>query len=790
MGSATAAPPAAEHAVAAADDADAQAAVELKKKGDAAFRAQNYEAAYEHYAKALAHNPSSTVLLGNRAFAAQKLGRRRQALLDSKRCVELEPEWAKGWYRLGSALLACDWAAEAVEAFKHGLEIAPNNRELKTGHEQALESLQQRQQQLASIKESHSVANGSLENGIAMLSNGSSASSLVDANGSESAVADSQEEQAMAVGSERGSDDGNSLLEADDQEAPAELSQELRSQIWDTLNGTFVSEAPTKHGGPDVPMQSAPKAAPEESSVRPSAVQAEPDTSMPTASFQDSQEEVMQAQRVAEAEAFKTQGNEHYKNGRYHEAMEAYGEAITLMPNEAAYHGNRAAAALMLRRFSEAAAGCIQATTLDPTYTRGYARAGKAYLAMGLVDQARSQYREALRRDPGNRTLAVEAQQAEAVATMLQTGEAALDSNPDRALSLAENALTHAPASERLLMIKCKALLRKERYPDAVAASRDLTWHGDANASEVLVIRGEALYRSGNMPLAQRIFEEALRRDPDSTACRIGLKRVRQLNQLKESGNAAFKNARWQEAFDCYTSALAVDPSLKSDFMATVACNRAAAASKLGNHKQAVEDCDMAIACNPDFVKAFLRRAAAKTALDQFDDAVRDYDKVKQLDPSTPNISQMLKDAQLALKKSKRVDYYKILEIDKTATDADIKKAYRKQALRWHPDKQSANNKETNDTDDQEKADKMFKLIGEANAVLSDPAKRRKFDAGYSLEEIENGGGMDDMFGGFGGGVSMADLFGHGHGHGHGNFAGFRQGPSPFSNGRYSSRHY
>ena len=45
----------------------------------------------------------------------------------------------------------------------------------------------------------------------------------------------------------------------------------------------------------------------------------------------------------------------------------------------------------------------------------------------------------------------------------------------------------------------------------------------------------------------------------------------------------------------------------------------------------------------------------------------------------------MLKDAKLELKKSKRKDYYKILGIPKTATEAEIKKAYRKEALKHHP---------------------------------------------------------------------------------------------------------
>lgn len=64
------------------------------------------------------------------------------------------------------------------------------------------------------------------------------------------------------------------------------------------------------------------------------------------------------------------------------------------------------------------------------------------------------------------------------------------------------------------------------------------------------------------------------------------------------------------------------------------------------------------------------------------------------------------------------IDYYKILEIPKTATESDIKTAYRKLARKYHPDL-NPNNKES---------EKKFKEINEANEVLSDPEKRKKYD--------------------------------------------------------------
>ncbi|KAM3697489.1 hypothetical protein ACJW30_06G117000 [Castanea mollissima] len=65
------------------------------------------------------------------------------------------------------------------------------------------------------------------------------------------------------------------------------------------------------------------------------------------------------------------------------------------------------------------------------------------------------------------------------------------------------------------------------------------------------------------------------------------------------------------------------------------------------------------------------------------------------------------------------VDYYKILQVDRSAKDDDLKKAYRKLAMKWHPDKNPNNKKE---------AEAKFKQISEAYEVLSDPQKRAVYD--------------------------------------------------------------
>ncbi|MDU4888965.1 MAG: molecular chaperone DnaJ [Clostridium sp.] len=105
-------------------------------------------------------------------------------------------------------------------------------------------------------------------------------------------------------------------------------------------------------------------------------------------------------------------------------------------------------------------------------------------------------------------------------------------------------------------------------------------------------------------------------------------------------------------------------------------------------------------------------------------------------------------------------DFYEVLGIDKSASDEDIKRAFKKLALKYHPDRNQG------DTEAEEK----FKEINEAYQVLSDPEKRQRYDQFGTADFNGAGGGFDGFdFGGFGG---FGDIFGDIFGGGFGGFGG------------------
>lgn len=466
-------------------------------------------------------------------------------------------------------------------------------------------------------------------------------------------------------------------------------------------------------------------------------------------------------------------------------------------------YSNRAATRMALGRMREAIADCTMASSIDSNFLKIQVRAGNCYLSLGEIEDASRYFKKCLQSGSDicvDRKIIVEAseglQKAQRVSECMHEAGYRLQlrtsTDAEKALEILEESLLISPYSENLLTMKGDALLMLEKYeasiklceqtfdmagknslpvdankyPDSDETPKDINFgiwrcrlmlksyfymgklEEAINSLEKQEQLLSATKRDGNKPLESFIPLAAT---------------IRELLRLKSAGNEAFKSGRHTEAVEHYTAALSCNVESRS-FTAVCFCNRSAAYKALGQLSDAIADCSLAIALDQNYSKAISRRATLFEMLKDYGQAASDMHRyvnilTKQMEEKTSgiherftNLANDIRQARMRLseleeksRKETSLDMYLVLGVVPSCSASDIRKAYRKAALKHHPDKagQSLTRNESKDErlwkeigeEVRRDTDKLFKMIGEAYAVLSDPAKRSQYDL---EEEMHN----------------------------------------------------
>ena len=387
--------------------------------------------------------------------------------------------------------------------------------------------------------------------------------------------------------------------------------------------------------------------------------------------------------------------------------------AIVLQPDSATYLGNRAAAYMLGSKYEDALEDCRKAVSLDPYNSKILLRLARIYTNLGQPEEAIATFGR-IQPPPSAKDMAP-------AKDMLRHLNAAHDAFQDgRAASMVLYALDKAESllgigalkPRKWQLMRGEALL-KMGDANSVGEAQNIAMsllRSNNQDPEGLVLRGRALYAQGENDKAVQHFRKSLSLDPDFKDAVKWLRVVQRLDRMKEEGNTEYKAGRWQAAIDKYTAALEIDPSNKGT-NSKILQNRALCRTKLRLYDDAIADCDRAVALDPNYTKARKTKANALGQADRWEDAVREWKAIQELDPEDRSVAKEIRKAELELKKAQRKDYYKILGVDKTADEPAIKKAYRKLAIVHHPDKNPGD----------EQAEARFKDVSEAYETLSDP---------------------------------------------------------------------
>ncbi|OAY68611.1 DnaJ subfamily C member 7 [Ananas comosus] len=456
-------------------------------------------------------------------------------------------------------------------------------------------------------------------------------------------------------------------------------------------------------------------------------------------------------------EKWRIRGNQAYANGLLSKAEEYYIRGInSIPPNETSgscmralmlCYSNRAATRMSLGRMREALSDCMAAAAIDPSFLRAQVRAANCQLALGEIEDALKNFKKCLQSNKEatlDQKILTEASEGLQKAQLrryeevIQFCEQTLDLAERNTVSCsADGQSKNVNNSEQ---VKCYPRLWRWRL-----ISKSNFYLGKLEEALDLLKKHEQVE-----PIVDRYGKKSL--DSASSFARI----VRELLRLKAAGNEAFQAGRYSEAVEHYTSALSCNSESRS-FAAVCFCNRAAAYQALGQITDAIADCSLAIALDASYPKAISRRATLHEMIRDYGQAANDLRRLislleKQIQENPPGVSGKLTSISSDLNRARirfshvedearkdiPLDMYLILGIESSSSAADVKKAYRKAALRHHPDKASQLLVRTDNVDDalwreladevHRDADRLFKMIGEAYTILSDPSKRSQYD--------------------------------------------------------------
>ncbi|KAG5072605.1 hypothetical protein GYH30_007591 [Glycine max] len=411
-------------------------------------------------------------------------------------------------------------------------------------------------------------------------------------------------------------------------------------------------------------------------------------------------------------------------------------------PENAAELFERASQNIKVKDYTEALDDLNAAIEADPTLSKAYLFRASVLRQLCRYEQSERSYKKFLELKPGDSAAEKELSQLLQAQSALETAQSLYDSgNFSKSLEYIDKVvLVFSSACNKAKLLKVKVLIADKEYESAIAESGFLLKE-DENNLEALLLRGRAYYYLADHDVATRHFQKGLRLDPEHSELKKAYFGLKNLLKKSKSAEDNANKGKLRVAVEEFKAALAVDP-IHLAHNVDLHFGLCKVLVKLGRGKDALDSCSEALKIDEELVEALVQRGEAKLLTEDWEGAVEDLRSAAQKSPQDMNIREAVMRAEKALKISKRKDYYKILGISKTASAADIKRAYKKLALQWHPDK---------NVDKREEAEAQFREIAAAYEVLSDEDKRVRYDRGEDLEEAGMGGGGGG-FNPFGGG--------------------------------------
>ena len=432
----------------------------------------------------------------------------------------------------------------------------------------------------------------------------------------------------------------------------------------------------------------------------------------------------------------KELGNNQFKSQNYSSAIDYYTRGIELNPSEPVLYANRATCFKCLGRYKESVSDYERAVQLGPRNTKNLKKLSSVYIILGNFGEATMALQKCVNLEPEDSSNNYELNRVKKmVEDYEKIHEKIKDQKWDDVEEQSKKLLSDAPAFIELQKIYIKACLELCKFKDVIDYIQNKVSSSIKSRDEEFnYLLAKTYYFKGDYDLAKKEINNLIKQGIVDEKISKLKKFTETINDAKTKANTLFKSEKYDDAIKEYTNLLEFDPENKN-FISIILTNRALCLKKQGKNMEALKDVDEAIKNNPNYSTAYIRRALIYEELKMFDDAKSDLSKAKELDPSNAKIEGYLNEANQKADKARNRDYYQILGLDRNASQAEIKKAYRKLALKYHPDRNSESEQS------KKIAQRKFEEVSDAYSVLSDPKKKQMFDQGVDPLNPETASG-------------------------------------------------
>lgn len=285
-------------------------------------------------------------------------------------------------------------------------------------------------------------------------------------------------------------------------------------------------------------------------------------------------------------------------------------------------------------------------------------------------------------------------------------------------------ALRYAENAAHVFLKRAWCHYQSQQYFESIADTGKVLKIEQDNI-EALQLRGDAYYHLGEIDTAINHYRKGLKFDPEHKGCKDSYKKVKKIVDFQKKAETFAARNDHSSQVDILRKAIEVDRSVMP-IQIKLHKSLAEALKGAKKYKEAKDAAEFVVKADDQDGQNHRLLGEILLELESYEEAVYHYKRANELLNNDRQAQEDLRRAEAALKQSKQKDYYKILQVSRKATLKEIKKAYREQALQWHPDKHSGE-------EEKEKAEKQFQLVAEAYEILSDNDKRAAYDRGEDV---------------------------------------------------------